>query len=397
MGITIDIKSTWLLRETKNAFEGGARGVIHEGGSRSSKTKSLSQFVVLDCMRNKDTGLVYTIARDWRTHLDSTVWRDIKWALGQFGMLDKSQINNQKYTIEVFGNLIQGVGINDDPMRVFGLEHYFFWINEANSTVKEAFDQMEQRCSGMWAIDYNPKDLEHWVYDLELRDDTRLFKSTVLDNPFVPPAMRRKIESYNPDIPENVAQRTADAFKWKVFGLGERGVSDETIFKNYEIYDEEPEGFEWKYYGGDFGYVAPSVLVQVKKKGINLYIRTVLYEAGLTNQQIASKLREYANEVQVWDSAEGKSITELRNAGISAYPATKGPGAVYHGLQLLKNFNLYLHKSSLELIKEFQTAKWKLDKGGGLMKDSENRPIHDNTNEFHHIAATRYVVTKFLR
>jgi phage terminase large subunit len=398
----MSIKATWLLGATIEAFEQGYVGVLHEGGSRSSKTKSIVQFICLDILKNKNKGLVYTLARDWRTNLDRTIWRDIKWALGQFGMLTRASINSQKYTIEVAGNLIQGIGINDDPMLVFGLEHYFFWTNEANGTVKEAFEQMKMRTSGMWCLDYNPKDLEHWCYDLELRQDVKVFRSTILDNPFVPDAMRQEIMSYDPSNPRNVEQRTADAFKWKVYGLGQRGTSEETIFKNLLYYsdEEEPErsSCEWCYYGGDFGYVAPSVLVQVKKKGINLYLKTVFYEAGLTNQQIAERLRkDYGKELQVWDSAEQKSILELRNAGINAWPADKGEGSVYQGLQLLKNFNLYLHKDSKEMVKEFQGAKWKTDKAGNLMKDSQNRPIHADTNAFHCLAAVRYVVTKFLR
>lgn len=393
----MEIQATNVFRRTHEAiFKDGYSGVLSEGGSRSSKTKSNCQLIVWYCLTH--TGKVVTLGRDWRTNFKKTVWLDVQWALRSFRADYK--LNSTEMTIEINGNLIRCIGTNDDPMLTYGLEQDVFWLNEANAIPKDAFDQLEQRTSEFWIVDYNPKDSDHWLYNLELRKDVKLIKSTILDNPFAPEKSRKKILSYNPDVSENVAKKTADPYKWTVFGLGQRGASDDIIFKSFNIYSdaEEPKASDCDLFvfGGDFGFASPSAMVQIKKKGVNLYLKQVLYKAGLTNQQIAHEIDAYKDEISVWDSSEMKSIQELRLAGVNAYPAVKGDGSIYFGLQLMRNYNLFLHADSADLIRELKTAKFTTDVGGNIVKDSKGRPIHLNTNEFHGLACVRYGLTKFL-
>jgi phage terminase large subunit len=391
------IKATNVFKRTHDAlFKHRFNGVMSEGGSRSSKTKSNCQLIAKYCLEN--TGKIGTLGRDWRTNFKKTVWLDMQWALRSFGADFK--LNNTELTIEVNGNLLRCIGTNDDPMLTYGLEQDFFWLNEANNIPKDAFDQLEQRTKEFWMLDYNPKDSDHWIYDLEARPDVALVKSTMLDNPFIPENSRRKILSYDPSNEINVQQKTADEYKWKVFGLGERGASDDVIFKKVFIYNdnEEPaiDDCDLYCFGGDFGYSSPSAYVQIKKVGINLYLRTRLYETGLTNKEIAEKTSLWKQEVSVWDSAEAKSIRDLRLAGVNAIKSIKGDGSVYYGLQKLLNYNIFVHNESNEMIKEFRTAKWETDESGHLLKDRKGRPIHKNTTDFHNLAATRYGFTRFV-
>ena len=104
---------------------------------------------------------------------------------------------------------------------------------------KDDFDQLEQRCSEYGILDYNPTAEEHWIYDnVCSREDCYFDHSTMLDNPFIPENMKRKILSYEP-IEYNYANGTVDIRKWKIYGLGERAKIEGLIF-TYKIVPEIP-------------------------------------------------------------------------------------------------------------------------------------------------------------
>ena len=98
----------------------------------------------------------------------------------------------------------------------------------------------------------------------------------------------------------------------------------------------------------------------------------------------------------VCDSAEPKSITELRNNDISAIPADKGVGSVVFGIKKLKNYRIFVNEMSKNLTSEFRGYKWKVDKNGKLVKNAKGQPIPVGGND-HGIDAARYALTKFAR
>ena len=109
------------------------------------------------------------------------------------------------------------------------------------------------------------------------------------------------------------------------------------------------------------------------------------YEKGLTNDKIASRLRDKNCDV-VADSAEQKSIQEIFNYGISRIePSQKGPDSVRTGIQILQRYEMCVTTRSLNLIKELRNYKWKENKMTG---DITNEPI-DKFN--HALDAVRYV------
>ena len=292
------------------------------------------------------------------------------------------------------GSLIRGVGLNDDILLLHGLTQDVFWINEAMNVSKDTFDQLEQRTSRFWICDYNPSATDSWIYDVARRPDVAFFKSTIADNPFAPAASVRKIRSYEPTA-ENIANGTADPFKWSVYGLGERAVDEAAIFPVILTYTQEPEGYDLQVFGGDFGFTDdPTVLVQVKIDGRNIYCREIFRSVGLVNQEIAILAAPYADEVQVWDSSEMKSIQELRLAGINAIPATKGPDSIIFGIQKLRGMVIHIHSDSEELRKEFKGYRYAKGRNGEWLRDSHSKQIPIDKNN-HGIDAVRYAVTKY--
>jgi len=144
--------------------------------------------------------------------------------------------------------------------------------------------------------------------------------------------------------------------------------------------------------GMDFGYSNdPTAIVEVFKLNDNLYINELLYSKGLTNQDIAERLKPIVGRAEViCDSAEPKSIEEMYRMKINSKPATKGRDSIQNGIDILKRHKIYIENSSLNLIKEFKNYKWQVDKNGKKL----NIPV----DKFNHlIDSLRYVALIHLK
>jgi phage terminase large subunit len=193
------------------------RGIVLEGGSRSSKTWSICQALLLLGTQEPKR---FAIARWRRTWIKPTVLDTFKKVFKSVDEWKDEAFNKSELTYQHYGSSYEFYGL-DDSQKLHGIETDFFWLNEAIETSKDDFDQLEQRCKGKWILDYNPSTDEHWIYDNVLkRDDVVLIHSTMLDNTFLDQHIRDKINSYQP-TPHNQAIGTADEYKWKVYGLGE--------------------------------------------------------------------------------------------------------------------------------------------------------------------------------
>ena len=361
-------------------------GICLEGGSRSGKTWDTIAFICWYV--NTHTGKVITIGRDKLTVLRKTLLVDWQQIAPRFGI---TELNRSEMNLTYNGNLIRFVGLNDDIMAAHGLTQDIFWVNESMSISRDTFDQLEQRTADFWILDYNPSSSIHWLYDLEKREDTALHRSTVLDNPFAPRKVREKILSYEP-TERNKELGTADSYKWKVYGLGIRAQAEETVFKQWQYFDEAPEQYDFRVLGLDFGYSNdPSALIECIIDGNNLYLTELLYEAGKTNPDLAKMIKPYVGNdtYVVADSAEPKSIAELIRADIPVIAAQKGQGSVSYGIDKLKSYKLWVNKKSVNLQNEFVNYKFKKD-------DKTGRVLNQPVDEWNHlIDAARYAITKF--
>ena len=150
--------------------------------------------------------------------------------------------------------------------------------------------------------------------------------------------------------------------------------------------DRIPDNAKLISYGLDFGYsIDPTAVVGVYKYGNDIYVNEVMFERGLTNQDIAERLSPIVNRNEViCDSAEPKSIEELYRMGINSKPATKGRDSIQNGIDILKRHKIFITTSSLNLIKEFKNYKWQVDKNGKKL----NVPV----DKFNHLLdGLRYV------
>ena len=170
--------------------------------------------------------------------------------------------------------------------------------------------------------------------------------------------------------------------------MGDMAQPTETIFRQFEICNNIPKEATLIALGMDFGYSNdPTAIAEVYKLNDDLYINELLYAKGLTNQDIANKIRDLGITRQteiIADSAEPKSIEEIHRLGFNVKPAKKGADSINMGIDVLRRFKIHITKNSTNAINEFKYYKWLVDKNGKVI----NKPA---TNQLDHlIDAIRY-------
>ena len=351
---------------------------VHQGGTRSGKTYSILTALIELC--HKNSGLVITICRKTFPALRATAMRDF------FEILNKEEIynpdlhNKSDATYQLWGNMVEFISI-DQPQKVRGRKRDVLFINEANEINLEDWRQLLLRTTGRVLIDYNPSDEFHWIYEEVIpREDAEFFRTTYKDNPFLPESVVMEIERF----------KTADENFWKVYGLGERGTAQSTIFTHWTEINQIPNEYKLLTTGIDFGYTNdPTAIVRVYTDGHGFAVDELCYATRLTNSDISKVLRDnevHRSDVVICDSAEPKSIDEIHAHGFNTHGARKGKDSVKNGIQFLHSRPLLITARSVNLIRELRNYKWKEDKNGKQL----NEPV-DNFN--HAIDAMRYAIT----
>lgn len=387
----IDIEATPVYEKLDERIQSGDRIIVLEGGSRSSKTWSIIQRLLVYAQENP--GKTFTISRARMTWLRMTLMKDFVEIVNKLDLdvTPEFNLNRQVQEYRIFDCEFAFIGL-DEPQKLHGRKQDVFWINEAIESTQKDFDQLEMRTNDFGILDYNPSVEDHWIFDSVIpRPDVTMFRSTMLDNPFLNNAIRRKILSYNPDDPQNVINGTADETNWKIYGLGVRARQKDLILTNWSVVKKFPEDYKWIVSGMDFGFTNdPTGVIRVCLHEGRLFVDELIYETGLTNPDISNKLKEIDHpktQEIIADSSEPKSIKEISRMGWRVVGAVKGPDSVRAGIQVLQSYQIHVTEKSVHLIKELKNYKWKKDPHND--KKLLNEPV-DNFN--HLIDALRYAV-----
>ena len=258
-----------------------------------------------------------------------------------------------------------------------GKRDYLF-INEANGISLELFNELHLRTRERVFIDYNPNN-EFWVHEhLIGKPNCKLLITDHRHNPFLSDKIREKIE----------ALKERDIELWKVYARGITGRIEGMVFKNWERCFIFPKDSKLIGYGMDFGFTNdPTTLIEIRENGGELFIKQLIYETGLTNQDISARLTQLGisqSDDIVADSAEPKSIEELRRMGWRVEGAQKGKDSINNSIDILKRYKMNIVGDSGALVKELNSYKWKTGADGKPM----NEPI-DYLN--HALDAIRYI------
>lgn len=379
------VKKTPVFNENKAAYDSGLyRLIANEGSTRSSKTYSLAQLLAL-YIPNKQKKSI-SIVSPSLPHLKRGVRRDFLSILQGQGTYRDDQFNK---TDNIYnypnGSYVEFFGV-EDVGKVHGPGRDILYVNEANLISRETFLQLAMRTNEVIFIDYNPADVYSWVYDEADKEGNKRIHSTYRNNlGNLSKAIVHQIESLK-DADENL---------WKVYGLGLRSTSSETIYTHWKTCKEMPNRGE-RFFGQDFGFNVPSALVDIEYHEGAIYVDEVIYETKLTTNDLIERYKTcgvFKNREIFCDNAEPKAIEELVRAGYNAKPADKD---VREGIKKVKSLPLYITERSVNILKEIRSYKWKSDKDGRVIKEKDR----DEPVKFmdHAMDAIRYgVFTKLTR
>ena len=379
--------------------------VMLYGGARSGKTFLLLCVIVLRAL--KYPGSRHLIARLRFAHAKTAIWLDTMPTIIKLMGLDKiAKWNQTDHFIDINGSEIWIDGLDDKDRvdKILGREYATIYFNEMSqmgySTITTVLTRLAQKVKGLKNkayFDCNPPSKHHWSYKqfIEGNDPETGEKLSNADKyAYLRMNPGDNINNLPEDYIEMLEHLPED--KKRRFLLGEYGDSVGAIFKNWDIIEEIPE--EVKRHsrrspGLDFGFsVDPAALLDIYINGDDVYIHELLYERELTNQQIAKKMKIFNidKELTQADSAEPKSIHELKMAGVRCIGVQKGADSIRAGIEWLLGRKLHVTRQSANTIIELQEYVWSQDKDGNF----EPKPIDDYN---HAMDALRYGVDPIRR
>lgn len=374
------IKATIVFEQLYDAIQQDKRYIFLRGSSRSSKTISALQMVVLEALKTPKTTI--TIARETQVSLRHTILPDFKFVMEEIGLWNTGVFQKQEFVYTFSnGSVVRFIGLDDSTGKLKGFKSDIILIDEVNNTEKSSFIQMDIRCSRYIMALYNPEiPIDWWGLEYEAKDNGCMLHSTWRLNTFLDEKTIQAIQELI-DIDPDMA---------KIYGEGLIVEPREKILTQPETYTELPTHIREKYYGIDFGFSNDEcAVVEVNVDNKTLYVRQVIYELGLTNEDLAFKLKELGIDRSaniVADSAEPKSIEELKRQRLNIRPVSKT--SILYGIQKMKQFKIYIHQDSVDLINEFSNYKFKKDRTGAI--------TNTTTGKDHGIDAIKYAVVQFL-
>lgn len=392
-------------------FRGRYRVV--KGSRASKKSKTTALWYIYHLMKYPEANLL-VVRKTFRTLKDSC-FTDLKWAVHRWGVdhLWNFTLSPLEATYIPTGQKIYFRGL-DDPLKVTSIAVdkgclCWMWLEEAYEIMSESdFDMLDESIRGSTpeglfkqiTITLNPWNEHHWI-------------------------KKRFFDSYDPDIlalttnylcnewldKSDLAvferMKTNNPRRYQVAGLGNWGIVEGLIYENWkeEAYTlitrkEAQEGRKGvirdnlkTVCGLDFGYTndpTAFVIALLDRDNSRLYIYDEFYEKGLSNKAIAERIKElgYRKERITADSAEPKSIDELKTYGLNVKGAVKGKDSIVHGIQWIQDLEIIIHPRCVNFLTEISNYTWDTDRFGKKL----NVPIDD----FNHLMdALRYAVERY--
>lgn len=400
------------------------RLIVAYGSSRSGKSYSIMQLFCIILMTKKNYKI--TVWRGTRVDAVGTILEDFKSVISENAILYSKFVYNKKdatFTCKATGSVIHFMG-TDVISKVLGMAQDISFFNEISHFSEEVFLQIKQRTTDLIFSDFNPS-RNFFINKYESHDDSIFLRSTYKDNlEFLSQGIVNDLEAYNPyevgstDIVNNqlyyngepvsdenqpppnilnVKNGTANKYMYEVYSCGLKSEKPNRVYKGWKtISDEDFYDLEYtSYFGLDFGISAPTAMVEVKYDGDRtFYVHQRLYKPS---SKMGVPLYEWINTMMepelpqdawiVADSAKKAMVQELRNGGLMAIDALKGPGSVPKRIEQVQSFTIIYTSTSDDLEEEYYNYSYKIDRYG-LTTDEIDPSCVD-----HLLDATGYIIS----
>lgn len=380
----LNLKASIVFQKNYDAvFNSDKRFVVNQGSSRSSKTYSICQLLIVYALQNPNE--VISIVRKTFPTLRASVMRDFFEVLNDFDLYKKSNHNKSENIYKFDNGTIVEFFSADDEQKLRGRKRNICWVNEANELLYDDFFQLNLRTAkengtAKLIFDYNPSDSNSWLYKLP-SEETYFIKSTFRDNPFLDDNTIKQIEQLKYLDPE----------MWSIFGMGERTNSRLNIWYNWEFVDKKPDYFKEYIMGIDFGFNHPTVLTKVYFHERELFVENIIHESYLTTTDLINKMNELGVDQNVEimaDWARPEIIQEMKLSGYNVHPANK---SVKKGIDNVKQFKVYGYSDDKNMVTEFENYKWR--KVGDRITDEPVKEYDDISDAIRY--ATYYIKEQY--
>ena len=358
---------------------------VYYGGAGSGKSVFIAQKLLFKALNDKRKALI--VRKTLNSQKDSC-WRLILEQLSQWQIRSMCKVRITDYAIELPNGsslLFKGLDDSERIKSIVGITD--IWIEEATELIEEDFDQLDLRLRARASdlqmfVSFNPISKVNYVYRKwfaqDPGEDTLVVKTTYKDNRFLPDEYIKSLEKRIHTNPTY----------YKIYALGEFCSLDKLVYNNWRVEAFEPPKDGKLIVGLDFGFTNdPTAIVASIVKDDDIFIFKEFTGTGKTNQQIAEIITSmgFAKSTIIADSAEPKSVAEIRKCGILRIKeSAKGKDSIIHGIQRLQGYNLIVHPSCQNIITELENYSWIKDKATG---EYTNKPI-DMFN--HSLDALRY-------
>ena len=337
------------------------------GGTSASKTISILLYLIALAQSDKKKTLTSIVAES-TPHLKRGALRDFKNILKEhnYWREDNWNATDSVYTFET-GSQIEFFSA-DQPDKLRGARRDRCFMNEANNMELDTFDQLEVRTKEFIILDFNPTN-EFWVFTdiIPNRTDVEHIILTYKDN-----------EALSKEIIDSIEARRNRPNWWKVYGEGQLGEVEGRIYTDWKIIDEIPHEARLERRCIDFGYTNdPTAIADIYYYNGGYIFDEVCYQKGMSNKQIVDVIQMQEKQcLCIADSAEPKSIDEIRLYGINILPAIKGGGSINQGIQYVQGQRISITKRSVNGIKEQRNYLWKVDRNGKIINEPEGGLDH---------------------
>ena len=386
-------------------FKGRYR--ICKGSRASKKSKTTAINIIFRMMKYKDANTL--VVRKVFSTIKDSCYTELLWAIERLNVKDKWECKRSplEMTYKPTGQKIYFRGL-DDGLKITSITVEkgvlcWLWIEEAYEISNEDdFNILDESIRGevpeglfkQITLTLNPWNERHWIKRrfFDVKNSDVLAKTTnYMINEFLDDADKKVFEQMKLHNPK----------RYRVAGLGEWGISDGLIYENFEE-KEFSVDFILKRksvktaFGLDFGYTNdPTAFFAGIVDCINkeIFVLDELYEKALKNEMIYKSIvnMKFAKEKIKADSAEPKSIEELRQLGLcNIRAARKGKDSVLNGIQYIQGFKIIIHPKCVNFITEINNYTWEKNNFGKLI----NQPI-DSFN--HLLDAMRYALEDFIK
>jgi len=431
--VKVDFPKYWVNDAFYPLLFDQSRYEMLRGGSGSSKSYFAVDKIIYRCLREQNNRFLFVRAvKDTIRNSMYRLFKDRVYALGvdQFFEFRDTFL---EITVPLTGCEIICVGMNDRERLKSIADPTSAWVEEATELDEQDFLQLNMRLRSekggyrQTIVTFNPIDEYHWLRtyfpdpieeDLdkkyESRQQRRVRNKGWIDFKLdeISSRMIRKIKvgnevaeidytlhlsSYEDNRFLNLEYkaeledlRHKDINYWNIYAKAKWGSVGGLVFNPMWKFAEFPKDYDEIFYGLDFGYVHPSVLVMVGVKDDKYYVKELAYEKGMTNSAFIKYIKEESliegGAIIYADSAEPDRIDEWVNSGFDVYPSMKGNNSVKDGIDMLKSIDIYTCKDNYNLNRELKTYKHKLDNQGKPI-EGEYIKVNDDC-----IAATRYAI-----